>query len=436
MSDHTRRSVLRIGVLGTVTSLSGCSALTDSDPTSPSNPTEDTRTTTRSNTETQTPQENLNEIFVDAGRGSESGSGTRDDPVGSIRQGIQRAEPGQTVTVAPGEYPVRKPLTTVRSGTAEEPIVIRGSEDAVVRPADSMRNPRALFRLEHDHIRLLGLSLDGLRRSGDEIEIKDYGPNELVLCQPPSDSNEYLNDIVIKPATVGHAKRAMIVIKRSENVEVGEFEVTGMAGAHYVLTDRENLHAGEIVYIGTPPTDYGKENYYEWTEIDQTSDVHVHHIDNSAGHAHSELANTKLGTHDVLVEYCTDGGGSQNTEPYPPATIHFQSYDATVRWCRLLGGDGYGVHINSGAEGYLEEVDDPPISRETAGTGHAVYGNEIRGLGAEPLAFSVADPDNQELLCGNTIVGTESTATRECPSNVPGEEGIGHLGGSSPWGDQ
>lgn len=393
-----------------------------------------THTATEAETEspdpTESPRENPDVIFVGPD-GSNFDEGTRDEPLASIQTAINRAQPGETIHVFEGEY--RENLETVRSGMPDEPITITGSPDAVVRPAYSVEIARTLFRIRHNHINLMSISFDGLRGSGDESKLGDYGAHSMILCQPPLESDEYLEDIAIKPSAVGHARRAMIVMKRSKNVEVGEFEVTGMAGAHYVLTGEENLHAGELVYIGTPPTDYGKPNYYEWTEIDETSNIHVHHIDNSAGHPHSELVNTKLGTHDVLIEYCTDGDGSQNTEEYPPSVIHFQSYDATVRWCRILGGDGHGVHINSGAEGYLEEVNDPPISRETAGTGHAVYRNEFRGLGASAITFSQADPDKQDFLCGNEIVGTDGPATQECPSSVPRGEGIGHLGGSSPW---
>lgn len=441
----SRRRVLQLAATSAVGGIAGCAEQLEAAPeTSPQPSTASastpaaTATSTPTATETQTespdptesPRENPKTIFVGPD-GSDADEGTMNEPLASIQFAINRAQPGETIHVFDGEY--GENLETVRSGKPDDPITITGSPEAVIRPPESVERVRDLFRIQHDHFHLVGLSFDGLHVSGDATSIGDYGANSIVFCQPPLESDAYLKDIKIKPARVGHAQRSMIGMKRSKYVEVGEFEVTGMAGAHYVLTGEENRHAGELVYIGTPPTDYGKPNYYEWTDIDQTSNIHVHHVDNSAGHPHSELVNTKLGTHDVLVEYCTDGGGSQNTEPYPPSSIHFQSYNATVRWCRILGGEGHGVHINSGAEGYLDKVNDPPISRETAGTGHSVYGNEFRGLGTSTMSFSHADPEKQEILCGNEIEGTDGRATQECPSSVPRGEGIGHLGGSSPW---
>lgn len=330
-------------------------------------------------------------------------------------------------------YRVGRPIRTVRDGGADEPITITGPSDAAIRPIQSVNRFSSLVRIRHNHVHLHGLSFDGLADSNRGDEIGQYKVKAVIRIRPPSDTSEYLEDIVVKPATVGNSYWGLINHKRANDVEIGEFKVAGIAGAGYVVTGDENRHAGEIVYLGTPPGAVLENVNPNWG-IDESHDIHVHHIDNSEGHPHSEIVNTKLGTYDVRIEYCTDGGGSQHTDPYPVASINLQSYDATVRWCRLRDGDGHGVHVNSGAEGALESIEDPSLTREIAGTGHRIYGNEIRGFGADAIAYTMTTPEEQHTVCGNTFNGpTQGSPSGECPGDVPEGDGAGHLGGSSPW---
>lgn len=378
---------------------------------------------------TETPPEVLH---VDSQRGDSTGNGTEANPIGTVQTALDRAQPGQTIQVAAGEYRVRRPLTTVRNGTADAPITLTGPPDAVIRPAVDIDRMPSLLRIKHDHIHLRGLTLTGLGDSSRPETLEQYKVKAVIRVMPPTDTASYLRDIVVKPDRVGHSYWGTINHKRANHVEIGEFEVIGPAGAGYVLTDEPNKHAGEIVYLGTPPGAVLQNVVPKWG-IDESHAIHVHHIDNSAGYPHSEIVNTKLGTHDIRIEYCTDGGSSQNTEPYPPASIHLQSYDATVRWCALSDGDGHGVHINAGSAGALAELDEPPVTQETIGTDHSIYHNRITGFSADTIAYTDTTPAGQQVVCGNTVEETAETATADCPSDVPVGDGIGHRGGDSPW---
>lgn len=438
MPDIPRRRILQLSGTSLVAALAGCTSTSrDSTPTSTDRvrttthqPTETARTTTEHSTTTeQTTTSHPNTIFVDAAVDQDAGSGSVDDPFGSIQAGLSNAQPGETVFVRSGEYKLEAPLGTVRSGKPDAPITITGPSDAVVRPTKRM----VLFNINHSHLRLTGLTFDGLNNPARPKQLSAYGGVVLIRCAPPRDSDDYLTDVAIRPAGLGHSIRPLIVVKRSTNIDIGEFQVTGLVGASYVLTGSNQSHAGEIVYVGTPPSAYETRNH-PWSPLDETNKVRIHHIDNTAGHPHSELVNTKMGTHDVLVEYCSDGGGSQNNDPYPAASAHLQSYNATVRWCKLANGQGYGIHVNAGAKGYLDKFEDPPISKERVGDGHRIVGNVIKGFDDGPLAYSKTSSEAQDTVCGNLISGSApGNPTETCGETVPTGEDAGHLGGDSPW---
>jgi len=379
-------------------------------------------------------------IVVDAKKGSNSGIGTEDDPYETLEQGLNVAEPGDTVRAEPGEY--SGPLVVRNGGEPGNPLTITGPEDAVLTGGEDGAQP---MYITASHIHLTGMSVDGLLDSEnpeDPLSYADAGP--LIEINPPKDpdSDEYLKDLKISPHTVGNAYAHTIVVQRSKNVEIGPFRVTGLAGAYYMLDeDATEEHVGEIVYLGTPLSAYGSD-HYPWEELDQTRNVHVHHIDNSDGHPHSEMVNTKPGTRDILIEYCTDGGGSQNTEEYPSASIRFQSHGATLRWCDIREGLGNGVHVSRGGadwvkdqfEGRIEEPFDPDL----IGKGHIIYGNRISDFSGAEIKHEYVSPEDQ-IICGNEIEGEilnhhEEPYTQEiCPTYLREGDGVGHLGGDSPW---
>jgi hypothetical protein len=263
-----------------------------------------------------------------------------------------------------------------------------------------------------------------------------------VTCIP--EQPEYSKDIVIKPHAIGRARGSFIDLNLVKDVEVGEFRVTGPAGLKWLLTDRED-HWGEIVYVGQAPgTDLNIIDFNDELResgLDLSNNIYIHHIDNSAGYAHSEIVNTKLGTHDVLVEYCTDGGGSQNTETYPSASIRLQSYDATVRWCDLRNGQGHGIEIGSWkAANRQEEKSEADLiqAEKLGGRDNAVYANRVTDF--DDLAFSFPNRDDgqtpaaQRYVCGNEFDGaTHGEPGTACPEDIPTGGGIGHTGGDSPW---
>lgn len=434
-----RRRYLTLATLGTGL-LAGCNESSDSTLTTEAEEPKDTATTTAttSGTPTETPRSNPSTIFISEKSGTAGGAGTRNDPLAAIQNAIDKAQPGEIVHVLSGEYRLDTEIATVRSGVPEAPITITGPKDAIIRA------PRAgpAIRIKHSHIHLRGLSIDGLVAPDEPKKVSSYSRGTLVHCRPPADSDKYLENIVFAPDKIGNSQRPLTLFERTKHLEIGPFRVSGVAGAQYLYGDRAG-HAGEIVYLGQPPIAYEKDSY-PWDEIDQTRHVHVHHIDNSAGHPHSEIVNAKVGTRDVLVEYCTDGGGSQNTETRASASIRLESYDATARWCTLRNGQGYAIHVQAANKRWLADRSDPIVDPERIGTGHQLYGNDVAGFGNKELVFDFTTPSDQDAICGNTISTMyhrppveaepiEGDPSKQCSTSLPSGNGVGHTGGDSPW---
>jgi hypothetical protein len=435
-----RRRFLALGATG-LGVVAGCAGRAETDTESGSGGTATSSQTSRptersgetdspTDSPTDTPRENPDTVFVDAEAGEAGAPGTADRPLDSIQRALERAEPGETVYARPGVY--RELVRPSHGGEPGAPITLTGPPDAVLESHPDVYN---VVLIRHSHVHVTGLTIDGLENPDAPDDVDSYSDAQLVQARPPTSTDEYLEDVVVAPHRIGNSQKSLVSLERTRNAEVGPFRVVGPAGTKYLLTDRAG-HNGEIVYVGTSPSNLGTE-WHPWTEYDQTSGIRVHHIDNSGGHGHSELVNTKLGTHDVTVEYCTDGGGSRNTEDSPAAAVRLQSFGATVRWCHLADGHGHGVEIASyKARDAQERTDDPSEIERRGGTDNAVYGNRIRGFDGKALAFEVDSQTqaDQRHVCGNEYDGpTDGDPDADCDGAVPAGDGVGHTGGDSPW---
>lgn len=373
--------------------------------------------------------------------GSGDNPGTREAPLGAIRQGLREAHPGDTVVLAPGDY--HENLRTVRGGAPGKPITITGPPDAVWRPRRD--DPGTPLEVVHSHVHVTGIAMSGLVDDSRAFESLDVYGQPVVHVSPAarhrSDRYEpvdYLEGIVFEPARIGHSGSNMIFVTRLRDSTIGGFRVVGPAGVHYhpKLPGTVESHVGEVIYLGSGPDDIFSEAYpYPWDGLDRTRNVRIHHIDNRAGYHHSELVDIKLGCSDVTVEYCTDRGAGEQTDGAEAGAIAAKGNDCTIRW-NDIGDCPVGVEFDPYAP--VEQVD----VRNWA-SDNAVYGNHIHDYSAAAFRFQAAPsdwnpgPEDQRVLCGNRIEGdgtdTYSYATDGCDEEVPEGDGIGHTGGDSPW---
>lgn len=325
----------------------------------------------------------------------------------SVQRAVDAAGPGATVTVPPGTY--EEKVTTTRDGRAGEPITITGPQSAVLR---GTREEYGVVRINHSHVHLRGLTVEGLLDPDRPEALDAYVEGQLIQTRPPKSSDDYLRDIVIAPTRVGYSRASLIGLERTAGAVIGPTTVTGPAGASYLYGDARSRN-GELLYIGTADTNLGS-GWHPWTELDRTRNVRIHHIDNSAGHAHAEAVDIKEGTRDITVEYMTDRNAGHVGLNEAAATVSFKSQGSTVRWCDIANTP-IGV-----------EFAPSPRVRD-----NELYGCRIREFDVSGIIFEGprTTADEQGRVCGNQVAGFDSAQLRSCPGAVPDSEQIGYGAG-------
>lgn len=364
--------------------------------------------------------------------GSSGAPGTEDAPLGSIRSALEQAWAGNTIYLHPGTY--REQLHTVRSGDPEAPITITGPSEAVWSGTE---DTSVIFTVAHDHIHVTGITFDGLVDEDRAYETREAYVNTLVTISPVSTHNtgdseslDYLHGVVFEPSAIGNCASNMIFVTRLRDASIGGFEIIGPAGMAYHpdVEDGIESHVGEIIYLGTGIDDMHRESYpYPWDGLDRSRNIRIHHIDNSAGYHHSEMADLKVGCEDITVEYCTDRAAGGQTDGVPAGAISPKGNDCTVRW-NDIGECPIPIEFDPYAPG--EDVDATDWSQN-----NAVYGNYLHGYSREAILFRETrsgpiERDDQRVFCGNVIdgpyAGAYEYATESCESDLPEGDGIGH----------
>jgi len=361
--------------------------------------------------------------------GANANPGSQARPLATIQHALSRAQHGDTVHVLPGRYTQR--ARTRRAGTAEDPITITGPEDAVFSAYGGLN-------IDHSHVHVTGLTFDGQvdRSAPDDPESYAQVPISInpsggqaarEQYEERVPESEYLTDVVVKPHAIGNARAAMIKHQYANDIEIGEFEVIGPAGLKFTLGDRVG-HNSEIVYLGTPPV--------KDAPPDLSENIHVHHIDNSAGYDHAELVDCKTGISNVTIEYCTDAGGSYEAiaDGSEGGAVVVGATDVTVRWNVLSNGAYAGIEVDSD----IAATENPPEVYEDGGANNAFYGNRLVGNGGRAISYPYAQAGqgqaDQRIVCGNVFDGeTNGDPDAPCGEAVPTTDEIGHRGGESPW---
>lgn len=431
-----------------VSSFAGCAlnSVSDSDTQSSQDhsPTDGAQKTPRTPTDDSDSQRTTDEdptVIHVATDGDDTNSGTESAPLATIQAGVDRAGPGDKVYVHPGEY--RENVRIQNGGEPDAPLTLTGPADAVLKP--KRENRWESLGVAASHVHLTGMTFSGLFDPEEPENPESYARTHLIYLNPNAAEDGYLDGLVVSPHRIGYAGGALINSKRIKNSEIGGFKVIGPAGAAWLFSERTG-HYGEIVYLGTAADNLVERGNFE--DYDHTRNVRVHHIDNSAGHPHSELVDCKEGTRNITIEYCTDAGGIQSDDSYWSQAINLSGRACTVRWNVIRDAMGSGVEImpfyksNVGDGIFLGE---PQTAEERKmGKDHAIYGNVFTGNSADAINFvresyrpgreSNPRPEDQRVLCGNLFDGySDGAPGASCPSDIPTGDGVGHLGGESPW---
>lgn len=401
MSDiySSRRRML--ATLGLVTTgvLAGCNESTESDtadsPTESESRepiTESRATETKSETATRTP--NTADYYLSPD-GADDNDGSQENPLATVSEGLNRAQPGETIRLTPGEY--TEAIFTVRNGKPENPITIEGPEDAVIRPPPETYSA---VTIRHHHIHFRGMTITGLIDPAEKYEDWRAWAGNCVQISPISRADEgveYIRGAVVEPAKAGNTRRALIQTVRIRDAVIGGFEVIGPTGMRYDprVANHKIGHVGEIVY-GGEPADAHKRPGYPYDTPERTRNVRVHHIDNSAGYSHNDFVDIKPGCTNVTVEYCTDRNAGHNNEGLVGPAINVHGNDCTIRW-NDIGDCPSPIGF---ASWKMDETE--------WGQNNAVYENYIHGFAAGAFNFRTRKgvelgPADQRTLCGNQI---------------------------------
>lgn len=399
MSDiySSRRRML--ATLGVVTTgmVAGCSETTESGSTDSSTGTNSVGSETetggvQSSSATSTTGEADYYVSPD---GADENDGSQDSPLATVTEGLDRAQPGETIRLQPGEY--RESVFTVRDGEPDNPITIEGPADAVIRP-DS--ETYSVVTIRHQHIHLRGITVNGLINPDQKYEDWRAWAANCVQINPASRADEgveYIRGAVVEPAQAGNTRRALIQTARMRDTVIGGFKVIGPTGMKYDsrVANYEIGHIGEIVYVGNP-RDAHKSDDHPYDTPERTRNIRVHHIDNSEGYSHNELVEVKPGCTNVTIEYCTDRNAGHNSEGIVEPAIYISGNDCTVRW-NNIGECPSPIGFSSW------QMDD-----KEWGQNNEVYGNRLHNFAAgafnfRPLNDVETSPNNQRILCGNDI---------------------------------
>ncbi len=293
-----------------------------------------------------------------------NGDGTRSRPYASIDEALVRAQPGDQVLVASGEYP---PFASVRSGTADAPIRITGEDARIVGAGDGR-----VIEVTHSYT-----TLEGLDISEGDVLVRLVGTQGVRLL------DNFLHGAGSECVRLRDgASNSEIVGNRIERCGMRDFNLDA---------DRKN---GEGVYIGVAPEQLGDDPGA--SAVAQGNRVADNDI--SVPGECVDVKEGAVGTQ-VVANRCTGGEDPEG------AGFSSRADGSTFRENVSTGHAGAGIRLGG---------DDPG-----QGVGNVVVGNRLSGNAGYGLKVERLP---QGEICGNEVSGNDEGITngevdprRPCP---------------------
>lgn len=304
--------------------------------------------------------------------GDNDNRGTLESPFETIQHALDVAEPGDTIHLAAGDY-FEDPRTR-RSGTADRPIIITGSRDAVVKGSG---DEDRVFQINHGYITLNGFSIDGYVR-GKYRDKLIY-----VLNTRERTPLKGVRILHMRLANAGgECLRLRYYIQEAEIAyntisSCGQDDFPGGVW-------RGKGKNGEGIYIGTAP-----EQQDDGKNPDDSPDLsrnnHIHH--NAINTQGNECIDIKEHASNMLVEYnrCT---GQKDTES---GGLSARGNSNLLRYNLVDSNIGAGIRFGG---------DD-----DEDGINNRAYGNTITNNGYG--SFKI-ERRQQGGVCGNFVLGNGS----------------------------
>ncbi|MCK5858328.1 right-handed parallel beta-helix repeat-containing protein [Abyssibacter sp.] len=311
--------------------------------------------------------------------GSDNAKGHKpDEAFATINHALQRAEPGDTVYLLPGEY--QQDIRTVRDGLLTKPITIAGlkgddfkNDHSVVVPATVTGGGEGrIVQIRHSYIQLQDFVVDGL--SGDPVE-PDNIRDKLVFVHS-EEREEGLRGVRIERMILTHAGGECLRFRHRVSDSEIAYNSISDCGMHDFPFERSSKN-GEAIYIGT--------SFKQWEDgKNPTSDADVstrnrihHNIITTRG---NECVDLKEGTtaNQVYENQCT-GQLDANSAGFNSA-----GNGNVFRGNVVYGNAGSGFRFGSDKKGF---------GIENIAAGNRVFNNAQFG-------FKIMN-EPQAQLCGN-----------------------------------
>ncbi|WP_439815988.1 DUF1565 domain-containing protein [Zavarzinia sp. CC-PAN008] len=182
------------------------------------------------------------EIWVAPG-GRDGAAGTAAAPLATIQAGLNLAQPGDVVQLAPGRYV--QDVVTVRPGRSGAPITINGTRAAVVVGAGKAR----IVEIKHSWITLNGFTIDGWwnRPTASQASFRDK--LIYVLSATPKAGVERLGITNMWLENAGGECVRLRYLVRYAKVAYNRISRCGIYDFVYGAGGKN----GEAIYIGTAP---------------------------------------------------------------------------------------------------------------------------------------------------------------------------------------
>lgn len=311
----------------------------------------------------------------------------------TIQRALDMLMPGDGIVLADGEY--LQDFVTARSGAEGNLIIIKGSENAVVKGSGKKGR---IAEVRHSHVALTGFTIDGLG-GGDGSE-KGHYRDKLIYVE-----GSYENRGVTGLKVVGmHLKNAGGECLRmkyfSRKNEVAHTKIKGCGVYDFKFQDGGKN--GEGVYIGTAPEQVA-EGHNATMDTDASDNNWVH--DNVIDTGGNECVDIKEGSSGNKVERntCTgqldedsagmDSRGNGNIFRHNDV---FGNVGAGIR----LGGDNHDDGIeNTIVNNYLHDNNNGGIKVESTPQG-IVCGNRIENNTRGDMVGTYRDDVKNKKDCG------------------------------------
>ncbi len=306
------------------------------------------------------------------------------NPLQTITQAIELAQPGDTITLMSGKY--FQNIKTVRNGTVDQPIRIIGLPGAVVKGTGKT----TIADIKHSYIELSSFVIDGLIGSGSQSQ--DYRKK---LVYVKGIKNIGVRGVKLFNMNIVNARDECIRLKYfAQDNEIANSRISHCGAEDFLFNG--GGHNGEAIYIGTAPEQLYKN---PTSDIDQSDNNWIHNnIIETFG---SECIDIKEGSSFNLLEY----NQCSQEKDLNVGGISIRGNQNVVRYNTIYSNLGAGIRLGG------DTIYD--------GLYNDVYGNQLNDNNYSALKIMVAP---QGKICDNIITLKDNQQAIRTKKGIPKDQ--------------